>query len=95
MASPLPTPPVLVFGYPDCGRTADVLARLRRADVPHRYEALARPAGADDDCGYVSPTVEIAGVRGRPTVLVQPTDAELLGALARAGLARSRRPEPA
>ena len=90
-ASPRDVAPVTLFGLDGCP-VADALRPLfDDLGVPYVEVPLGQPHTPGDACGFVSPTVQIAARRGGPEILVQPSEADLLAALGRAGLVREPR----
>ncbi|MEL6444806.1 MAG: hypothetical protein AAF089_03195 [Bacteroidota bacterium] len=77
-------PQVRIYTYPDCPDTKGVLAFLDAQQVPYVLDDL-EGLPVNDDCGFVSPTVEV----GRDT-LVQPDCGDLERLLRSHGLITGR-----
>ena len=91
--SPTPSGVALVtlFGLDGCPVAAALRPLFADLGVPYVEVTLGQPYTPGDACGFVSPTVQISAPRGGPELLVQPSEADLLEALGRAGLVRELR----
>jgi hypothetical protein len=80
---------VTLLGLDDCPGAAALRAYLRELQVPFAEVALGPSSTPGDDCGYVSPSLQIDA--GRTTdLLIRPTTDEVFDALRRGGHLRGR-----
>jgi mycoredoxin len=82
--------PLTVYGGDDCDDTEHVTGRLREWGVPFREVILERDPEAERfvvfiNGGFRSTPTLVFGDGRLKTVLTEPTDEELAGALERAG----------
>jgi hypothetical protein len=80
-------PAITLLGLDGCPGAAELRAYLSELGVPFADVPLGPSLAPDDDCGYVSPSVQI--VAGLTTdLLVRPSTDELFDALRRGGYLR-------
>jgi hypothetical protein len=80
---------VTLLGLDDCPGAATLRAYLKELQVPFREVALGPSSTPGDDCGYVSPSLQLEA--GRTTdLLIRPSTDEVFDALRRGGHLRTR-----
>lgn len=92
----MPALSVTVLGHAACPDAAAVRTTLDAAGIAYDTVPLDAPDAdgqAGDDCGYTSPTVQVAGTYGGPTVLVRPDPDALPARLALLGVAVGTSPD--
>ena len=87
-SAPSLSPAVTLLGLDGCPGAAELRVYLTELGVPFSDVPLGPSAAPGDDCGYVSPSLQIEA--GRVTdLLVRPSTEEVFDALRRGGHLRS------